>query len=105
MNPTSRKIPSSETRIACNTRPAAPSFSIPLEMDSITQSEAGIRLALVAVLAGYVPIDVLASGKLIPQPTSKRVGGEAPDLINLGEVFATNREEQVAGDSTVQREP
>src|ERR1700728_516030 len=104
MNPTRRKIPSSETRIACKTRPAGPSFSIPLQMDSITQSEADIRLTLVAVLAGDISVDVLTGGKLITQPPPNRVGGEALDLINLGEVFTAHREEKVAGDSRLQRE-
>jgi hypothetical protein len=68
-------------------------------MDTITQSEAGIGLTLGAILGGYVSIDVLPCGKLIAQSTTKGVGGEASDLINLGEVFAAHREEKVAGES------
>src|SRR6202161_3316019 len=104
MNPTRRKIPSRESKIACNTKPAGPSFSIPLKTDAITQSEAGIGLALVADLAGYISVDVLTGSKLITQSTSERVSGEASDLINLSKVFAAHAEENVADDATLQGE-
>src|SRR6202042_2248260 len=104
MNPTRRKIPSRENRMACNTKPAGPSFSIPLKTDAITQSEAGIGLALVADLAGDISVDVLTGSKLITQSTAERVGGEASDLINLGKVFAAHAEDDVAEDATLQGE-
>ena len=55
-------------------------------------------------MASYIPSDVLAGGELIAQTTAESVGREAPDLIDLGKVFAAHAEENVAGDATLQRE-
>src|SRR5580658_1359057 len=97
-------IPSSENRIACSTKPAGPSFSIPLEMEPITQSEAGVDLPPGAILASHIDVDVLAGGEPIAQTTTKSVGRKVPDLIDLGKVFAAHAEDHVAGDATFQRE-
>src|SRR5580693_5746269 len=105
MNPTSSRIPSSDTRIASSTNPAAPSFSIPLVADPITQSKAGINLTLgAAILASHIPRNVLARGKLVAQTTPESVGGEASDLIDLRKVFAAHAEKNVARNATLQRE-
>src|ERR1700683_369170 len=104
MNPTRRKIPSSETRIASSTKPAAPSFSIPLKMDPITQSEAGIGLTLGAILASHIARDVLAGSELVAQTTAESVGRKVSDLVDLSKVFAAHAEDNVAGDATLQRE-
>ena len=104
MNPMRRKIPSSEARIASSTNPAAPSFSIPLETDPITHSEAGIDLTLGAILASHVARDVLAGGEPVAQTTAESVSRKASDLVDLSKVFATHAEENVAGDAALQRE-
>src|ERR1700691_2207510 len=82
MNPMRRKIPSSEARIASSTTPAAPSFSIPLETDPITQSEAGIDLTLGAILASHVARDVVAGGEPVAQTTPESVSRKASDLVD-----------------------
>src|SRR5579863_5320865 len=104
MNPTNRKIPISETKIACNTSPAGPSFSIALKMNPITQSETGIGLTLGPILTGHIAVDVLPIGKLIAQSAAKSVCGETSDLVDLGEVLAAHREEKVACDAMLKRE-
>src|SRR5580704_4621803 len=104
MNPTRSRIPSSEARIASSTNPAGPSFSIPLKTDPITQSEAGIDLPAGAILASYIAADVLAGGELIAQTTADSVGRKAPNLIDLGKVFAAHSEEDVAGKTASQWE-
>src|ERR1700674_2557074 len=104
MNPTRRRIPNSETRIASSTKPVGPSFSIPLKMNPITQSETGIDLTLSAILTSYVTLEVLAGGELIAQTTSESVGRKAPDLIDVSKIFAAHSEEKDAGDATLERE-
>src|SRR5665811_1178871 len=104
MNPTRRRIPSNETRIASSTNPAAPSFAISLKTEPITQSEAGIDLTVGASLASYIARDVLAGGELIAQTPAEGVGRKAPNLIDLREVLAAHAEEDVAGDAALERE-
>src|ERR1700733_3571639 len=104
MNPTRRTIPRSETRIASSTNPAAPSFSIPLETDPITQSEAGIDFTVLTILASHIARDVLAGGELVAQTGAESVGRKASDLIDLRKVFAAQPEENIAVDVTLQQE-
>src|SRR5579862_1792336 len=103
MNPISRQIPSRDPRMACKTSPAGPSFSIPLKMNPITQSKAGIGLTLGSVLPSHIAVYVLPFGKLVTQPAAKSVRRETSDLIDLGKVLAPHCEEEVAGDATLQR--
>src|SRR5271166_1688710 len=105
MNPTRTRIPSRDTRIACNTKPAGPSVSIALEMNPIAQSEARYCLVLVQVLAGHVSGKVLPFSQWVTQSAAVSVPGNPTDLVNLREIFGAYRIEHIAPEMTRKREP
>ena len=67
MNPTSRKIPDSETRIALAMSQARLRFANQLESDAIAQSKAGLGLAVFAILSRDKAGNVLTLGEAIAQ--------------------------------------
>src|ERR1022692_1639520 len=105
MNPTSNRIPRSDTRIAFSTSPAGPSVSIALEMNPIAQSEARYCLVQVQVLAGQVSGNVLPFSQWVTQSAAISVPGDPANLVNLREVFCAHRIEHVAREMTGEGKP
>src|ERR1700676_1245206 len=97
MKPISRQIPSTDPMIARRTSPAGPSFSTALKTNAITQSEAVVDLIVAPILAGGGTRGVLSVRQLVTESPAIGVGRDASDLIDLGEILATDPEEKVAG--------
>src|SRR5579863_630009 len=104
MKPMSRKIPSSDPRIAFKTSPAGPSFSIALEANPIAQSETGFRLTLGSVLTRHITNDVLFLRKLVAQASAIGMSGEVADLVDLREILTACCIEEVSGQATLHGE-
>src|ERR1700752_2857398 len=95
MKAISRKIPVSETKTAFRISMAGPSSIGGLEMNSIVQPEAVLRVTLRAILRSKVAVYVLVLGESKTQSTPEGVRGKMSNLVHLRKGLAANCEEDV----------
>lgn len=70
---------------------------MPLETNSVAESDADGGARLGTVLAGYEARDVLMAGELQTATAADGTCGKATDLVRLGEILAAHGVEEIRG--------